>query len=120
MSTVYSVAFVGNRFLMVYNPKRKGWEMPGGHVETEESIISAAKREFAEEAGYDIDVINIKELEGCSVCACSLLEKLDEAAEMECRLFEELPSDLAFERTEYESVIPWAYSSVQNKKLYLE
>ena len=116
MSTVYSVAFRDDRFLMVYNPKRKGWEMPGGHVEAGESIISAAKREFAEEAGYDIDVIGVKELDGCSVCACSLLDKIKDTAEMEHRLFRELPEDLAFEREEYESVIPWAYSSVRNSK----
>ena len=118
MDTVYSVAFAEDRFLMIYNPKRKGWEMPGGHVEAGESIISAAKREFAEEAGYDIDIVDVKELEECSVCACSLLKKINETAEMECRLFKELPSNLAFERTEYESVIPWAYSSIQNRKLY--
>jgi ADP-ribose pyrophosphatase len=116
MDTVYSVAFKDDCFLMVYNPKRRGWEMPGGHIEVGESIISAAKREFAEEAGYNIDVVDVKRLEGCSVCACSLLEMIDGPAEMMHRLFKELPADLAFERTEYESVIPWAYSSVQNKE----
>jgi ADP-ribose pyrophosphatase len=116
MSTVYSVAFRDDRFLMVYNPERKGWEMPGGHIEAGESVISAAKREYAEEAGYDIEVVDIKKLDGCSVCACSLLDSIGGSAEMEHRLFRELPDDLAFEREEYESVIPWAYSSVQNRK----
>jgi ADP-ribose pyrophosphatase len=116
MSTVYSVAFRDDRFLMVYNPKRKGWEMPGGHIETGESVISAAKREYAEEAGYDIDIVDIRELDGCSVCACSLLDIINNNAEMEHRLFKELPDDLAFEREEYESVIPWAYSSIRNRK----
>ena len=27
--TIYTIAFKDGLFLMVWNPKRKGWEMPG-------------------------------------------------------------------------------------------
>ena len=42
---VYVVAFDGQRFVMVSHRKR-GWEMPGGHVEEDEIPADAATREF--------------------------------------------------------------------------
>ena len=48
--TAYAVAFDGDRFLMVWHRRRKGWEMPGGHVEEGETSAQAAAREFLEEA----------------------------------------------------------------------
>ena len=50
MSTVYGVGFSSDRFLMVFNPKREGWEMPGGHVEENESDEEAVRRELQEHA----------------------------------------------------------------------
>lgn len=38
------------RFVMVRHRDR-GWELPGGHVEGEESATAAAQREFHEETG---------------------------------------------------------------------
>ena len=35
--TAYTVAFGPEGFLMVFNPKRNGWEMPGGHIREGES-----------------------------------------------------------------------------------
>jgi 8-oxo-dGTP diphosphatase len=35
--TIYTIAFKGNEFLMVYNRKRNGWEMPGGKIEPGEA-----------------------------------------------------------------------------------
>jgi 8-oxo-dGTP diphosphatase len=97
---------------MVFNKKRAGWEMPGGHIEAGESAEEAAKREFIEESGYKVDIIGTKDIGHCSVCACLLLEKINDSPEMESELFNEIPSDLAFERAEYELVVPWAYSVV--------
>ena len=57
MRTAYCIAFCGDRFLMVYNPKRNGWEMPGGKVEEGECDIEAARREFREECGMDVDIV---------------------------------------------------------------
>lgn len=45
-----------NKILLLKGPKR-GWEMPGGHVEEGESLASAAIRETKEETGIDIEII---------------------------------------------------------------
>jgi len=111
MNTVYTVAFSGNGFLMVYNPVRKGWEMPGGKMEDNENVKDAAKREYLEESGYDIRITATTEMHGCHVCAAALLDKLREG-EMHSRIFRELPDDLAFSRDEYDGVMEWARSSM--------
>jgi 8-oxo-dGTP diphosphatase len=111
MPTAYGVAFSGERFLMVFNIKRDGWEMPGGTIEDLETVEEAVKREFLEEAGYDIVIRKTADLGNCRVCACLLGQKIKDAAEMRSELFKELPEKLAFERSEYEEVIPWARSA---------
>ncbi|MCL1983978.1 MAG: NUDIX domain-containing protein [Methanomassiliicoccaceae archaeon] len=115
MSTVYTVAFSGGRFLMVYNPARKGWEMPGGHIENGENAEEAAGREFLEESGYGIRIVSVKEMHGCYVCAAVLNEKIREG-EFINSLFSELPDELAFERSEYDDVIDWAHSEMIRKE----
>jgi len=112
MSTVYTVAFSDLGFLMVYNPKRNGWEMPGGKVEEGESVGDAARREYVEEAGCLINILSIEEMHGCHVCA-ALLEKKVSDGEMRSCMFKELPADLAFGRDEYDGVIEWARSAVR-------
>jgi len=112
MATVYAVAFSGDRFLMVFNEKRDGWEMPGGSIENGESAEEAAKREFLEEAGYGINILEMRDLGHCRVCACLLLDKLNDTPEMSSQLFSEIPEKIAFERSEYEIVVPWAHSAV--------
>ncbi|ALA50833.1 NUDIX hydrolase [Shouchella clausii] len=44
-----------NHILLVKHPKR-GWELPGGHVEEGESITNALKREVMEESGVEIEI----------------------------------------------------------------
>lgn len=114
--TAYAVAFDGDRFLMVWHPKRKGWEMPGGHVEAGETSEEAAAREFMEEAGYRIEIVACRDIGYCDVCAAVLGEKAGEHPEMESRLFSELPDTLSFDRAEYEDTVPWARSAVASKK----
>lgn len=46
------------KILMVKTPLR-GWEIPGGQVEAEESITDALKREIKEETGLDVKVGNL-------------------------------------------------------------
>ncbi len=115
MGTVYSVAFDGDRFLMVFNKGRNGWEMPGGTIEPGESIKDAARREFIEEAGYDIEIISVMDLGHCHACACILLEKVNDRPEMDSELFRDVPEQLFFDRSEYDHVIPWAHSVVIRK-----
>ena len=112
MRTAYAVAFSGDRFLMVWHSRRHGWEMPGGHVEEGETSAQAAAREFKEEAGYRIEVLETRDIGYCDVCAAVLGEKVAEDCEMESRLFSELPEQLSFDREEYEDTVPWARSIV--------
>lgn len=112
MRTAYAVAFSGDRFLMVWHPKRHGWEMPGGHVEAGETSEQACIREFMEESGYSIEVVTTRDIGYCDVCAAILKEKVSEDCEMEPRLFSELPEELSFDREEYEDTVPWAKREV--------
>ena len=112
MRTAYAVAFSGDRFLMVWHSRRGGWEMPGGHVEEGETSEQACVREFMEEAGYEIEVLETRDIGYCDVCAAVLGEKVGGDCEMESRLFSEIPEPLSFDREEYEDTVPWARSVV--------
>lgn len=107
MSTVYTIAFRDGRFLMAFNTDRGGWEMPGGKIEDGEGVEEAAKREYLEESGYDVEVVSMRDLGHCWVCSANLKEKLYDG-EMECKLFDSLPPSLSFDRDEYEDTVPWA------------
>jgi len=97
---------------MVWHNGRKGWEMPGGHVEDGETSEEAAKREFIEEAGYEIDIVAIRDIGYCDVCAARLGKKVRDDCEMRSELFGELPDQLSFERDEYLDTVPWARSKI--------
>ena len=112
--TAYCVALKEGRFLMVYNPKREGWEMPGGRIESGETVEEAAKRECLEESGYDVRIVARRNIGYCDVCACILGEKVSDC-EMESRLFDTLPDKLSFDTDEYEDVIEWARSCTDGK-----
>ena len=107
--TAYCVAVKDGKFLMVYNPKRKGWEMPGGRIEQGETVEEAAARECLEESGYSVKIVAKRNIGYCDVCACELGDKVSDC-EMESKLFDELPDDLSFDTDEYEGVIAWARS----------
>ncbi len=108
MRTAYAVAFDGDRFLMVWHPRRNGWEMPGGHVEEGETSEQAAVREFREEAGYRIRVLEVRDIGYCDVCAAVIEGRAEGPCEMRSKLFSELPERLSFDRGEYEDTVPWA------------
>ncbi len=112
-SSVYAVAFRDGMFLMVYNTKRKGWEMPGGHIRVGEEPEEAAVREFREESGYDVEIVATRDLGHCYVCAARLGGRTSPGAEMESHLFETLPDELAFERDEYEDTVPWSKREIE-------
>ena len=112
MRTAYAIAFSGDRFLMVWHNGRNGWEMPGGHVEEGESSEEAAKREFLEEAGYEIDIVAVRDIGYCDVFAARLGRKVKDDCEMRSELFDTLPEQLSFEREEYLDTVPWAKSKL--------
>jgi 8-oxo-dGTP diphosphatase len=107
MKWVYSIAFVGDRFLMVFNPKRQGWEMPGGRIEAGETPEQAAVREFKEEAGCSFRPYAIKLRRDGSVLVGEA-DYPEAEGEMAWELFSELPSLLAFGEEEYTEVLAWA------------
>jgi len=86
--------------------------MPGGHVEEGETSEEAAVREFLEEAGYEIEVVAVRDIGCCDVCAARLGKKVNEDCEMVSELFTELPEKLSFDREEYEDTVPWAKSQL--------
>ena len=113
--TVYTVAFGPDGFLMVYNPKRRGWEMPGGHVKVGETREDGARREFAEEAGYEVELRGVRDLGYCRAFAAVIGARISISPEMESRFFRKIPDELAFSREEYETVVPWAESVVSGR-----
>lgn len=116
MRTAYAVVFDRDgRFLMVWHPRRNGWEMPGGHVEDGETSAEAAARESLEESGFAIEVLETRDIGYCDVCAAVITERITEECEMESRLFTGLPKQLSFDREEYEDTVPWARSVLESK-----
>lgn len=110
--TIYTVAFRDGMFLMVWNPGRRGWEMPGGHVRKGETREEGARREFEEESGWTVDIVDMRDLGHCRVCAGILRDPPRHGHEMEVWLFSELPDDLSFPRDEYMDTVPWAKRAV--------
>ncbi|NLN71478.1 MAG: fibrillarin-like rRNA/tRNA 2'-O-methyltransferase [Thermoplasmatales archaeon] len=112
--TVYTVAMDESGFLMVYNEKRNGWEMPGGKIEPGETPEEAAERECFEESGYRVAVAECRDMGYCDVCACRILGK-EQEGEMTPRMFSQLPADLAFNEDEYAEVLSWATSVLKRE-----
>lgn len=119
MNWVYCIAFVGDRFAMVFNPKREGWEMPGGRVEPGESAEQAAVREVREECGCDFLPVSIRPRRDGVVfygrLAC--LAGSRGGGELRWDLFESLPENLAFAREEYDEVLAWAEAENRASKV---
>ncbi|HVO77444.1 MAG TPA: NUDIX hydrolase [Methanomassiliicoccales archaeon] len=116
MNWVYSVIFLDKRFVMVYNPKRKGWEMPGGRIEPGESADDAAVREAREECGCAFVPVAHKKHRDGAVFAGELGCPFAKS-EMDWALFSELPSELAFPEEEYGPIIEWARKAVEKSRL---
>lgn len=118
MNWVYCVCFVGDRFVMVFNEKRGGWEMPGGRIELDEDVAKAAVREVREECGCEMSPIaQMDRKDGAVLCGdltCPACAKED--AEMRWDLFSELPSPLAFGEEEYLEVLAWAKNAINENR----
>lgn len=116
MRYVYGIAFTGDRFVMVYNPRRGGWEMPGGKIEEGESDQEAMEREFREEVGYEfVPVACCRDADGVAIFAGELGGPAP-PAEMEWRGFRELPEQLSFPLVEYLPLIAWAREAMGREK----
>jgi 8-oxo-dGTP diphosphatase len=115
MKWVYAIGFDGDRFLMVNNPKRSGWEMPGGKVEEDEDPKDASIREFREEAGVMFLPIGCMEYEGGLIYAGEIIND-NGKGEMGWQLFKDLPEDLAFPLVEYQAQLRWARDAISRHR----
>lgn len=100
---VVCVSKYKGKYVFCYNKKRKGWEIPGGHIEDGESWQEAAKREMYEETGatkIEVKPISIYKISTYGLlCYCEIIEmgSLPKEFEMEKLLFsEELPENLTY------------------------
>lgn len=95
-----------DKYVFSYNAKRKGWEIPGGHIEEGETWEDAARREMYEETGAidaKIEPICVYKISKFGLlCYAEILElgKLPEEFEMsKILLSDNLPDDLTFPET---------------------
>lgn len=106
---VYVIAFDDDgRFLMVKHIDR-AWEMPGGRIEEGESPREAAIREFLEETGMEVKLLErTVPMEGGLVLGGMVGEKVGKprAEEIvEVDFFKTLPKELSFPAVEYKKMI---------------
>ena len=103
---VVCVSKYKGKFVFSYNMKRKGWEIPGGHIEEGETWHEAVKREMYEETGAT--KINVKPIAVYKIstygllCYCEILEMNELPKEYEMSkiiLTDTLPENLTYPDT---------------------
>ena len=103
---VVCVSKYKGKFVFSYNMKRKGWEIPGGHIEEGETRHEAVKREMYEETGAT--KINVKPIAVYKIstygllCYCEILEMNELPKEYEMSkimLTDTLPENLTYPDT---------------------
>lgn len=114
MRFVYGVGFAEDGFLMIFNPRRQGWEMPGGHIEGGESPEEAIEREYMEESGYQFTPTARMDMGEVAVFAGIIVPR--RRGEMRWEIFDRLPPDLAFPDVEYQEIVEWARRCVYGGK----
>ena len=100
---VVCVSEYKGKFVFSYNKKRKGWEIPGGHVEEGETWEEAAQREMYEETGatkIEIEPVCVYKINSFALlCFCEIIEMEEISKEYEMEkvmLCDNLPQNLTF------------------------
>ena len=58
-TSVHGLCFLGDKILMVNDRDNRWWNIPGGHVEEDESLEEALRRELQEEAAASLAIIKL-------------------------------------------------------------
>ena len=103
---VVCVSKYKGKFVFSYNMKRKGWEIPGGHIEEGETWHEAVKREMYEETDatkIDVKPIAVHKISTYGLlCYCEILEMNELPKEYEMSkimLTDTLPENLTYPDT---------------------
>lgn len=103
---VVCVSKYQGKYVFCYNTKRKGWEIPGGHIEKGETWLNAAERELYEETGAIktniIPVATYKINSFSLLCYCEILKikKIPKNSEIsKIMLSDKLPNNMTYQDT---------------------
>ena len=105
LTRVVCVSNYNGKWVYSKNRKRKGWEIPGGHIEKGETWEEAAKRELYEETGaIDVEItpICLYKISSYGILCYAKINKLGKLPESEIEeigLFDTEPDNLTYEET---------------------
>ena len=104
-SRVICVSKYKDKYVFSYNEKRKGWEIPGGHIEEGETWEEAAKREMYEETGATkikvtpVAVYKISQFGLLCYCEIEELKELPNYEMSKIMFSDDLPDNMTYPDT---------------------